>query len=108
MQLAKLLLLAATATALSPAAPPLRVMRVTPATPAEADAEITIMFDRPVAGGLDATVAADAIFSIEPAVAGRVEWRDPVTLRFTPAEPLEPGRTYTVRVAPSFAAMDGS
>src|SRR5690606_33399545 len=89
MQGVRLLLLAATAAALSPAAP-LRVMRVTPTTPAEPDAEITVMFDRPVAGGLDATVAAEAIFSIEPTVPGRVEWRDPVTLRFKPAELLEP------------------
>jgi uncharacterized protein YfaS (alpha-2-macroglobulin family) len=108
MRFAQLLLLAATTAAITPAAPPLRVMRVTPATPAEPDAEIAIMFDRPVAGGLDATVSADAIFSIEPPVPGRAEWRDPVTLRFVPAQPLEAGRTYTVHVAPSFAAMDGS
>src|SRR5690606_20388126 len=95
-------------TAAAPAANPLRVMRATPATPAEPDDEITIMFDRPVAGGLDATVRAEEIFRIEPPVAGRVEWRDPVTLRFVPAERLEPGRTYVVRIAPSFAAMDGS
>jgi len=108
MHLARLILLAATAATLAPAAAPLRVLRVTPTTPAEPDAEITVMFDRPVAGGLDATVPPESIFSIEPPVPGRLEWRDPVTLRFRPAEPLEPGRTYTVRVAASFAAMDGS
>src|SRR5690606_17065299 len=108
MHLARLMLLAATAATLSPATTPLRVMRVTPTTPAQPDAEITVMFDRPVAGGLEATVSPEAIFAIEPAVPGRVEWRDPVTLRFQPAEPLEPGRAYTVRITASFAAMDGS
>lgn len=108
MLLTRLLLLFVAVNAAAPAANPLRVMRATPATPAEPDDEITIMFDRPVAGGLDATVRAEEIFRIEPPVAGRVEWRDPVTLRFVPAERLEPGRTYVVRIAPSFAAMDGS
>lgn len=108
MLLARLLLIFATVNAAAPAANPLRVMRAAPATPAEPDAEITIMFDRPVAGGLDATVRAGEIFRIEPAVAGRVEWRDPVTLRFVPTEPLEPGRAYVVRIAASFTAMDGS
>ncbi len=69
---------------------------------------VTVTFDRPVAGGLDETVDPKAIFSIEPAVAGRVEWRDPVTLRFTPAAPLPPGAEYRVRIADSFAAMDGA
>lgn len=86
----------------------LRVMRATPGSPADPAAPVTLTFDRPVAGGLEATVEAEAIFWIEPAVAGHVEWRDPVTLRFTPAEPLEPGATYTVTVSPDFRAMDGS
>jgi hypothetical protein len=61
-----------------------------------------------VAGSLDRTVDARAIFRIEPAVAGAVEWRDPITIRFRPTALLEPGVTYTVTVANSFAAMDGS
>ena len=51
----------------------------------------TVTFDRPVAGGLDQTVDAAALFSIDPAVEGRAEWRDPVTLRFIPERPRTPG-----------------
>ena len=90
---------------------PLRVLRVTPGTDPAAAAPTTIVsvtFDRPVAGSLDATVDAKRIFSITPATAGKVEWRDPITLRFTPAAPLNPATTYTVTVSDDFAAMDGS
>ncbi|MGH7501843.1 MAG: MG2 domain-containing protein [Longimicrobiales bacterium] len=87
---------------------PLRVMRVTPASPADPGAEITVMFDRPVAGDLDRVVAAEDVISIVPAVEGRAEWRDPVTLRFRPTQPLEPGATYRVMIAPRVEAIDGS
>lgn len=92
----------------APAPGPLRVMRATPGSPAEPTDVVTLTFDRPVAGGLDASVDAASIFRIEPRIAGVVEWRDPVTLRFTPSSPLEPGRTYTVTVLADFEAMDGS
>lgn len=92
----------------SSATGPLHVLRVTPATPADPLDAVTVTFDRPVAGGLDATVSAASIFSIEPAVHGTVEWRDPVTLRFTPDAPFRPGATYTVNISASFNAMDGS
>ncbi|HEU0301109.1 MAG TPA: MG2 domain-containing protein [Longimicrobium sp.] len=75
---------------------------------AQPEAVVTVTFDRPVAGGLDEMVDAESLFRIEPAVEGRTEWRDPVTLRFTPAAPLRPGTTYTVTVASDFAAMDGA
>ncbi|HET6762390.1 MAG TPA: Ig-like domain-containing protein, partial [Longimicrobiaceae bacterium] len=91
--------------------PPGRVLGVLRASPEETAGPgdiVTVTFDRPVAGGLDETVGAATIFSIEPAVPGRVEWRDPVTLRFTPAAPLTPGADYRVRIADTFAAMDGS
>ena len=89
---------------------PLRVLRVTPTDPAGAPPTtiVSVTFDRPVAGSLDATVDAKRIFSIAPAIAGTVEWRDPITLRFTPAAPLNPATTYTVTVSDDFAAMDGS
>ncbi len=86
---------------------PLRVLRVTPTDAAAATAVVTVTFDRPVAGSLDATVDPQRIFAIAPAVAGRVEWRDPITLRFTPAAPLSPATAYTVTVSNEFAAMDG-
>src|SRR6266576_3236041 len=89
---------------------PLRVLRVTPEGRATAPATIvvSVTFDRPVAGSLDATVDPKKIFSIMPAVNGRLEWRDPITLRFTPAAPLNPATAYTVTVSNAFAAMDGS
>src|SRR3989475_6936973 len=87
---------------------PLRVLRVTPSDRAAATAVVSVTFDRPVAGSLDASVDPKRIFTIAPAVAGRVEWRDPITLRFTPAAPLDPATQYTVTVSNEFAAMDGS
>lgn len=87
---------------------PLRVLRVTPADRAAATSVVSVTFDRPVAGSLDATVDPKRIFSITPAVNGRVEWRDPITLRFTPAAPLNPATEYTVTVSNEFTAMDGS
>src|SRR5215510_5722036 len=89
---------------------PLRVLRVTPTDPASAPPTsiVSVTFDRPIAGSLDAGVDPKRIFSITPAVAGKVEWRDPITLRFTPAAPLNPATTYTVTVSDDFAAMDGS
>ncbi len=87
---------------------PLRVLRVTPAADPGPASVITVSFDRPVAGSLDRTVDPAAIFSISPGVRGKLEWRDPITLRFVPAGLLEPGTAYTVTVAPAFTAMDGS
>src|ERR1043166_1771649 len=87
---------------------PLRVLRVTPEERAPATTTISVTFDRPVAGALDASVDPARIFTISPAVAGRLEWRDPITLRLTPAAPLNPATEYTVTGSNDFAAMDGS
>jgi hypothetical protein len=87
---------------------PLRVIRVTPSVDAGPMAQITATFDRPVAGSLDRTVDATNVLRVEPAVAGKLEWRDPVTIRFVPAAPLTSGARYTVTVANNFRAMDGS
>jgi uncharacterized protein YfaS (alpha-2-macroglobulin family) len=89
-------------------APVLGVLRTAPEEVAQPEAVVTVTFDRPVAGGLDEMVDAEALFRIEPDVEGRAEWRDPVTLRFTPAAPLRPGATYTVTVDNAFTAMDGA
>ena len=86
----------------------LRVLRVVPLEDAAPTAAVTITFDRPVAGSLDRTVDPKAIFRIEPALAGTVDWRDPVTLRFRPAAPLTAGRSFTVTVSDRFEAMDRS
>ena len=87
---------------------PLRVIRSTPTGSAVPTAEITVTFDRPVAGSLDRSVDATSIFRIEPAVRGRLEWRDPVTIRLRPNDALTAGTRYTVTVANTFRAMDGS
>src|SRR6476660_4779423 len=89
-------LLAAAVVAFAPAASvpaqvgPLRIVRVTPTADAGPLQPISVTFDRPVAGSLDRTVDPAAIFHTEPAVRGRLEWRDPVTIRLTPAAPLVP------------------
>jgi alpha-2-macroglobulin len=90
------------------AQPPLRVLRVAPSKDAAPTAEITVAFDRPVAGSLDRTVDAKSLFTIAPAVSGTVEWRDPITIRFKPAAPLTSGTTYTITISDAFQAMDGS
>src|SRR4051812_19733567 len=87
---------------------PLRVIRVSPERSASPIDKITVTFDRPVAGSLDRTVDAASILRVTPMVSGKLEWRDPVTIRLTPSEPLIAGRTYTVTVASGFRAMDGS
>jgi uncharacterized protein YfaS (alpha-2-macroglobulin family) len=102
-----LLLVGATAYLADPG-DPLRVLRATPSGDAGPAAVVTVAFDRPVAGSLDRTVDPAPIFSISPRVEGKLEWRDPITLRFTPASLLVPGSTYTVTLAPAFEAMDGS
>ncbi len=103
----RLALLLTLSTALADAAP-LRVLRTAPSGDATPGDEITITFDRPVAGSLDRTVDPAGLVSLQPAIPGRTEWRDPVTLRFQPARPLVAGTIYRVTVANSFAAMDGS
>src|SRR5512135_3135220 len=95
------------ATALSTAAA-LKVLRVSRHNVGEATEDVTVSFDRPVAGGLDSTVDPRTIFQITPRVLGKLEWRDPVTIRFHPSAPLPAGVSFTVRIANTFQAMDGS
>jgi uncharacterized protein YfaS (alpha-2-macroglobulin family) len=97
--------------ALSYAAEPpaaLQVLSSSPNVEAPPTALVQVIFDRPVAGSLDRTVDPAAIFRIEPMVPGRAEWRDPVTLRFRPDDPLPAGKRFTVTIANTFTAMDGS
>jgi uncharacterized protein YfaS (alpha-2-macroglobulin family) len=86
----------------------LRVMRHMPGDTASPGNVVAVIFDRPVAGRLGATVDPARIFHIEPVVPGRLSWRDPVTIRFVPSEPLTPGDSFTVTVDNGFQAMDGS
>ena len=87
---------------------PLRVIRTTPDGDAGVLAPISVTFDRPVAGSLDRAVDPRTVLRVEPAVAGRLEWRDPVTIRLVPTAPLRADTRYTVTVDTTFVAMDGS
>ncbi|HEX6057748.1 MAG TPA: MG2 domain-containing protein [Gemmatimonadaceae bacterium] len=87
---------------------PLRVLRATPSGEASPTASIAVTFDRPVAGSLDRTVPPESVLVVEPAIEGRLEWRDPVTVRLVPSRPLVAGRRYSVTVRDAFTAMDGS
>ncbi len=106
--LALRLLVAAAAGVAADQATDLRVLRATPSGEASPTASVTVTFDRPVAGSLDRTVDPRKVLTIAPAVAGTLDWRDPVTIRFRPAAPLASNTVYTVTVAKDFAAMDGS
>ena len=86
----------------------LKVLRHSPQNTGEATEDVTVTFDRPVAGGLDSTVDPRTIFRIAPRVLGKLEWRDPVTIRFHPRTLLPAGVTFTVTIANAFHAMDGS
>src|SRR5687768_346587 len=97
-------LITGAATLFLESATPLRVIRHEPDETASPTSVITVTFDRPVAGALDYSVDADTVVRIEPAPRGRLEWRDPVTVRFTPAAPLPYGSRYTVTVRDNFRA----
>ena len=77
---------------------PLGVLRATPQEEAMATAAVRVTFDRPVAGGLGGSIDPATIFAIEPAAPGKVDWRDPVTIRFVPDVPLTSLTTYTVTI----------
>jgi hypothetical protein len=86
----------------------LRVLWHSPSDSTGPSSVVTVMFDRPVALALDSTIRAASVFHIEPAVAGTAVWRDPVTIRFVPASPLQPGTRYTVSIDARLEAADGS
>ena len=86
----------------------LRVLRHVPGDTASPASTVTVMFDRPVAGALDSTVSAARVFHVTPRVSGSVVWRDPITIRFIPSEPLAPGARYTIGIDTSLRALDGT
>ncbi|CUS05059.2 putative Alpha-2-macroglobulin domain protein [Candidatus Promineifilum breve] len=63
---------------------------------------ITVRFDQP----MDQS-SVEAAFTLDPPVAGELSWPEPDTAVFTPAEPLELGQTYNVRIADSAGAANG-
>ena len=106
---ARALWLAAGAVALAGAhRAPLRVIRTSPEAVGDPRAAITVSFDKPVAGSLERSVDPRTVLRLEPAIAGRHEWRDPVTVRFVPDAPMPADLRVTVTVGIDFAAMDGT
>ncbi len=87
---------------------PLRVIRSTPVGIADPITEISVSFDRPVAGSLERAVDPAKVMRISPAIPGRYEWRDPVTVRFVPTQRLAPDLRVEVTVPTDFEAMDGT
>jgi hypothetical protein len=104
----RLTLLLATAALASDAPAPLRVIRVTPTDAATPSPVITVPLDRPVAGSLDRSVDPRSVLTLQPALAGTWDWRDPVSVRFLPASPLPAGVSIEAMVRAGFSAMDGS
>jgi len=58
------------------------------------NAAIEIRFTKEFAEKADKNSVA-GIFSFEPALKGKTEWKDDVTLVFTPSKILDPGKVYT-------------
>jgi alpha-2-macroglobulin len=103
-----LLLFLVTPAADAAAQRPLRVVRTTPTGDGSPATAVTVMFDRPVAGSLERSVDPARVMRVEPAIAGRFEWRDPVTLRWVPAAALPADARITITVGTDFTAMDGT
>ena len=86
----------------APAQQPIRVVRHSPVDTARAGDVITVSFDRPVAGLVERSARPERFVRIDPPIHAKVEWRDLVTLRVIPDEPLAPGRddrvTYFARI----------
>lgn len=87
---------------------PLRILRYSPTDTASSGSIISVTFSRPVAGQLDRTIDARRVISVEPAVKGVYEWRDPITLRFVPDEPLVPGARHVVSIDTAAIASTGA
>ncbi len=86
----------------------LRILRVTPTDSGAPGTFITVTFDRPVAGMLGRSPDPARAMSLAPAFKGTIEWRDPATLRFVPAEPFTPGSNVTVAIDTAVVASAGT
>ena len=56
-----------------------------------------VKFTPEFVAGINRKITA-GLFIFEPAVKGKAEWTDNVTLAFKPARPLKPGTLYTVKL----------
>ena len=66
------------------------------------DTPITVRFDQP----MDQTSVA-AAFTLDPPVKGELSWPEADTAVFTPADSLELGQAYSVRIADTASAVNG-
>ena len=66
------------------------------------DAPITVRFDQPMD-----QASVEAAFTVDPPVTGELSWPEPDTAVFTPAESLEPGQSYHVRIADTASSVNG-
>src|SRR2546427_7286619 len=78
---------------------PLKVLRTAPSDEAAPTSVVAVTFDRPVAGSLDRTVDPKAIFTITPAVQGRLEWRG--SEDHPPTPPAPPASHIQLTVPPA-------
>ena len=97
-------------TVAQPAAPPLRVLRVSPTDSASAGAVVTLVFDRPLRaraarGGPAPTATLDRGDGAPVAV--RSTWVDPLTFRLVPLTPLAAGARYVITLANGLTGVDG-
>lgn len=68
---------------------------------------LRVVFDQPVAPDRWSPGRVPEGIHIAPSVAGRYEWPDSVTLRFTPSKPFVPG-VYAVTLDSTFSGRDGA
>src|SRR5690348_11946417 len=101
-------LAAAAATLLMSPHAPLRVVRATPVGSTTPITEISVSFDRPIAGAVETAPDPKKVLQLSPELDGRYEWRDPVTVRFIPSKRLPSDLRVVVTVPADFEAMDGS
>jgi hypothetical protein len=86
----------------------LSVLAHAPEDTAESGNVVRVIFDRPVAGRVGASIDASRHFRIVPAVGGKLSWRDPITMQFMPAQPFAPGDSFTVTIDTTLYAIDGT
>lgn len=66
------------------------------------DTPVTVRFDQPMD-----QASVESAFELAPSVDGEISWPEPSVVVFTPAEPLELGQAYSVRIADTAASLNG-
>jgi len=89
---------------------PLRLLSVSPrgaSTAYRARPAITATFSRPMVPLGEAPPPPDSVLTIEPAIAGALQWEGTQTLVFRPAEDLPPATAFSVTLHPYLSSTDG-